>query len=155
MLADFEMGGQMDIPGYFLPFDCPHDYAVLSLAAWSRGEKLNPGWVPCTTSFYEEQGSLLGLYNFRHTLSSQLELEGGHVGYSVRPCARGRGVATALLAHAIEFGRSLGLSSLLLTCNAANRASQRVIEKNGGVLRDAYTLSDGGVLKHRFDIPIN
>ncbi len=153
MLADFERAEEFDIAGYFLPFDTPHERVVARLAGWARGEGLEAGWVPCTTLFYEEDGALLGLYNFRHELSPQLRLEGGHVGYSVRPSARGRGVATALLQGARAFGRARGLTSLLLTCGTANHASIRVIEKNGGVLRDTYPLPKSGRLTHRFDVP--
>ena len=153
MLADFERAGETDVAGYFLPFDCPHARAVSSLAAWPRGEGLEAGWVPCTTMFYEESGTLLGLYNFRHHLSPQLMLEGGHVGYSVRPTARGRGIATALLSHARAFGRTRRLEMLLLTCDTTNLASKRVIEKNGGALRDTYPLPKSGRLTHRFDVP--
>ncbi len=153
MLADFERAGETDIAGYFLPFDCPHARAVSSLAAWSRGEELALGWVPCTTLFYEEGDALLGLYNFRHQLSPQLELEGGHVGYSVRPTGRGRGIATALLSAARVFAHARGIESLLLTCDTTNLASKRVIEKNGGLLRDTYPLPKSGRLTHRFDVP--
>lgn len=153
MLADFEAAGETDIPAYFLPFDCPYDTALNRILAWARGEQLEPGWVPCTTFFFESDGALLGLYNFRHTLTPQLEQHGGHVGYSVRPSARGQGVATALLEHALGFGHGLGLTSLRLTCAATNVASQRVIEKAGGRLRDTYRLTPDAPLQHRFDVP--
>jgi predicted acetyltransferase len=42
-----------------------------------------------------------------------------------------------MLAAAVAYCReNLGLTSLLVTCAAANNASQRVIEANGGVFED-------------------
>jgi predicted acetyltransferase len=41
-----------------------------------------------------------------------------------------------LLANAKDFGRSLGLDRILVTCSALNLGSSRVIERNGGVLED-------------------
>jgi predicted acetyltransferase len=65
-----------------------------------------------------------------------LEMAGGHIGYDVRPSARCQGHATAILAAALPVAASLGITEALLTCEEANKISQRVIEKNGGRLID-------------------
>lgn len=136
MLADFDDADEPSIPGYFPARDWPRDRVVETLGAWGRGEQLPEGWVPCTTTFLEYDGELLGLSNVRHHLTPGLERFGGHVGYSVAPSARGRGHATRLLVAAVDFGRSLGLEALLVTCDPANVASSRVIAKCGGQLVD-------------------
>jgi predicted acetyltransferase len=41
-----------------------------------------------------------------------------------------------LLADAKEFGRTLGLDRILVTCSVDNLGSSRVIERNGGVFED-------------------
>lgn len=93
--------------------------------------------VPETVFWFVEDGAFLGLVGVRHALNAVLERWGGHIGYSVRPSARGRGHASAMLAHALAYARTdLGLQKVLLTVNTTNAASIRVIQKHGGVLAD-------------------
>jgi predicted acetyltransferase len=61
---------------------------------------------------------------------------GGHIGYDVRPSARRRGYATAMLRDALIVARRLGIESALVTCSVDNVGSRTVIERNGGVLED-------------------
>src|SRR5690242_3199976 len=75
----------------------------------------------------------LGRIAIRHRLTAQLRASGGHIGYDVRPSARRRGHATAMLRAALPVARALGVDSALVTCDAGNVASRRVIERNGGV----------------------
>ncbi|WP_369250275.1 GNAT family N-acetyltransferase [Streptomyces sp. R41] len=49
----------------------------------------------------------------------------------MRPSARRRGHATAILAAALPIARSLGITQALLTVDETNIASRRVIEANG------------------------
>jgi predicted acetyltransferase len=135
-LQDFFDAGETDIPGYFAAPEWPLSQAIERMAAWGRGEQLGEGWVPCTTHFLVVQDEIQGLCNFRHSLTEQLRNFGGHAGYAVRPSARGQAHATRLLEHAKDFGRSLGIDRLLMTCDPANIASVRVIQKCGGVLLD-------------------
>jgi predicted acetyltransferase len=65
----------------------------------------------------------------------------GHIGYAVVPWKRGRGYASRALALLLPEARAEGLDFVELTCDVANAASRRVIEKNGGVLVERFTLS--------------
>jgi predicted acetyltransferase len=94
-------------------------------------------WVPQTTFWYVEDDRYLGSIRVRHRLTPYLLEEGGHIGYDVRPTARLRGYATAMLAAALEFARSLGLDQVLITCDEDNVGSRRVIEANGGIYEDS------------------
>ena len=93
--------------------------------------------VPETILWYVQGEEFLGSISIRHSLSPMLEKWGGHIGYAVRPSARGRGHASAMLAGALAFARAhLPLERVTLTASVENPASLRVIEKNGGVLFD-------------------
>ena len=140
------------IHGYFFSHDADPLSCIDTMQAWSKGQQLRSGWVPQTTRFYIENGELLGVYAFRHSLNDWLRQFGGHVGYSVHPDARNRGVATALLSDAKRLGHSMGIEHLVVTCNVNNVASKRVIEKNGGLLDDTYFFEPEKVTVHRFTI---
>lgn len=56
----------------------------------------------------------------------------GHVGYTVVPWRRRKGLATEALRELIPLARGLGLPYVELTVDADNHGSQRVIEKSGG-----------------------
>lgn len=145
-VADFRAAGEESIPAFFQRPEWSHAETVTHFDAWAAGEPM--GWAPgtesrfvtCTTRFLEDEasGDLLGLFNFRHTLNAQLERYGGHVGYSVRPSARGQGHAKQLLREALSFGQDLGLRSLVVTCSPKNAASARVIESCGGKLQETF-----------------
>ncbi len=130
--------GDEEIPGYFCERDWPHERCVHKLAAWARGEELPERWQPCVTSFLVEHGEILGNSNFRPVLDEFLSRYGGNLGYAVRPSARRRGVATALVAHAARQGRARGLDRLVVTCAPDNVGSIGAILRNGGVLQEQY-----------------
>ncbi|HEX5380375.1 MAG TPA: GNAT family N-acetyltransferase [Phenylobacterium sp.] len=90
--------------------------------------------VPSTVLWWTEGEEFLGSLNIRHELNETLAQVGGHVGYAVRPGARGQGHASALLAAGLDWIRAnMSLRRVLLTVNPNNPHSIRVIEKNGGV----------------------
>jgi predicted acetyltransferase len=92
--------------------------------------------VPCTTLWWIDGAEYLGRLAIRHRLTPHLREMGGHIGYDVRRSARGRGHATRMLRAALPLAYDLGIESALVTCDADNVASRKVIEKNGGVLED-------------------
>jgi predicted acetyltransferase len=94
------------------------------------------GWVPCTSLWWVDGDDYLGRLAIRHRLTEQLRNIGGHIGYDVRPTARRRGHATAMLRAALPLARGLGIGDVLLTCQVDNAASRKVIEANGGRLDD-------------------
>lgn len=80
----------------------------------------------------------------------------GHVGYSVVPWQRRRGHATAALAQLLPLARAEGLRWVWITTDPDNRASQRVIEANGGVLQEHFTMpaafGGGPGLRYRIEL---
>jgi len=63
----------------------------------------------------------------------------GHIGYVVAPWKQGRGYATEALRLILPDARAVGLPFVDLTTDPSNKASQRVIEKAGGVLVSTFT----------------
>lgn len=92
--------------------------------------------VPCTTLWWVDGDTYLGRIALRHRLTPKLLEVGGHIGYDVRPSARRRGHATEMLRSALPVAASLGIDPALVTCDAGNIASRRVIEANRGELDD-------------------
>jgi predicted acetyltransferase len=110
-----------------------------SYVAALRSEAVTPrvaGYVPCTTWWWVEGPDYLGRIALRHRLTDRLRELGGHIGYDVRPSARRRGHATAMLRAVLPHALALGIDPVLLTCDLDNAFSRRVIESNGGVLED-------------------
>ena len=108
---------------------------------WLRSQALEDsprpeGHVPSTTLWWTEDDDYLGRLAIRHRLTPHLLDVGGHIGYDVRPAARRRGHATAMLRAALPVAHRLGISSALVTCDATNVASRKVIEANGGIFED-------------------
>jgi predicted acetyltransferase len=96
----------------------------------------------------DESDELLGAIRFRPKLSDALYMEGGHVGYDVRPSARNRGLATRMLSLMLEKARRLGYERLLLMCGFDNAASGRVMAKCGGSLESiVFSRSEGKFVK--------
>lgn len=125
----------------------PAEFAayVRQLIADRHEESPRPaGYVPCTTLWWTEGSQFLGRLAIRHRLTPSLELEGGHIGYDIRPSARRQGHATAMLKAALPIAEKLGIDRALITCDTDNVGSRKVIEKNGGEFIDEI---DG---KYRF-----
>src|SRR5438477_470101 len=89
--------------------------------------------VPETVLWGVSGDEFLGRIAFRHTLNDFLRTFGGHVGFAVRPSARGQGVASEMLRRVLASSRARALGRVLLTCDEDNTASRRIIEKHGGI----------------------
>ena len=63
----------------------------------------------------------------------------GHIGYAVVPWKRKQGYATRALEAMLPAARDEGLPYVEITTDPDNFASQRVIERNGGVLTEHFT----------------
>jgi predicted acetyltransferase len=97
--------------------------------------------VPKTHLWAVADDQFVGRIAIHHALTDALRVMGGHIGYDTVPSVRGRGVATEMLRQALPIARALGLREVLVTCDATNTASVRVIERNGGALRETRALA--------------
>ncbi len=58
----------------------------------------------------------------------------GHIGYGVRPSARGRGVATWALGEVLRHAVSLGIDPVVAFCLDDNAGSVATLERHGATL---------------------
>ena len=101
-------------------------------------KELSEKHVPTSTFFLldNDRDRLIGAVNIRHQLNERLLLDGGHIGDGIRPSERGKGYATEMIRLALLECKKLGIDRVLSCCSKDNVASQRTIEKNGGVLEN-------------------
>ncbi|MCB9107616.1 MAG: GNAT family N-acetyltransferase [Anaerolineales bacterium] len=118
-----------------------HELGQSSFAAFlelvdndDQGIGLPAGYAPMTHFWLVKDEAILGESRLRHCLTPALEIEGGHIGYSIRPSQRHKGYGTLILALTLEQARGRGLRRIRVTCDTDNLASARVIEKNSGHL---------------------
>jgi predicted acetyltransferase len=93
-------------------------------------------FVPSSTLWWVDRHHYVGRLGLRHRLNEKLLQRGGHIGYDVRPSARRRGHATAMLRAALPIAAAMGIDRALVTCDDDNLASRKVIETCGGVFED-------------------
>lgn len=96
--------------------------------------------MPASTRWLVDDGEFIGRVSVRHQLTEKLLQEGGHIGYGIRPSKRKMGYGTKILELALPLAKSLVIDKALLTCNDENLGSQKIIEKNGGVLENKVQL---------------
>lgn len=113
-------------------------------------EENEDGLVPDSTFFCldEERNIFVGAVNIRHRLNESLLLNGGHIGDGVRPGERRKGVATRMIALALEECRKLGIRDVLMVCDRENIGSAKSILRNGGVLENEIEVD--GTVEQRY-----
>jgi predicted acetyltransferase len=155
LVNEFRRAGEKLVP---FPLAFPNDDfgAYLErLEACKRGEGDAASFVPHTTYWLVERGVVVGVANMRHRLTDALRREGGHIGYGVRPTARGRGFAHDLLRGALARARLRGLSEVLLTCGKDNVASVKTIVGGGGELVSEEYFAERGEVVQRYVIVLD
>ncbi|MFC0675355.1 GNAT family N-acetyltransferase [Brachybacterium hainanense] len=123
----------------------PEDFAQYLAARAAEADETRPpapGRVHCSYTWivgedWEGGGPLLGFAALRHRLNTFLLDQGGHIGYSVRPAARRRDVATAALRLLLEDAGARGIDPVLVTCLEENVGSRAVIDAAGGSCEDS------------------
>lgn len=95
----------------------------------------------------DERDYFIGEITIRHRLNDSLAIRGGHIGYVIRCSEWGKGYGTFMLKLALEKAKEMGLDKVLITCNEANIASARVMEKNGCIYAGTVECDDGSRTK--------
>jgi RimJ/RimL family protein N-acetyltransferase len=97
--------------------------------AWIAALRSGPGEV----WWIVEDGEVLGGIALRAADDPRIERH-GHIGYGVRPSARGRGVATWALRAVIDRAAQIGIDPVIAVCLDDNDASIATLERAGGRL---------------------
>ena len=113
------------------------------------------GLVPDSTFFCldEERNIFVGAVNIRHYLNENLLLNGGHIGDGIRPSERRKGIATQMIALALDECKNLGIDKVLMVCDKNNIGSAKSIINNGGLLENEIEVD--GIVKQRYWINNN
>jgi predicted acetyltransferase len=130
------------------------DFAGFVAKKLADANRRSASSVPTTHLWAVTVEQFVGRISIHHELNVALHIEGGHIGFDTVPSFRGRGVATEMLRQALPVARALGLTAVLITCDDTNVASIRVIEKNGGSLRETKTLDTTRPMKRYYWIAL-
>jgi predicted acetyltransferase len=106
--------------------------------------------IPDNEFWLVNNKEFVGRVTIRHYLTPELEMEGGHIGYAISASQRRKGYGTLILQMAIPHARRLGIKPALITCDDNNIGSIKVIENNGGILKDKVYTSHGARLTRRY-----
>jgi predicted acetyltransferase len=117
---------------------------------YQAGNNLKPGLVPASLLLLMEDDRLLGVSSLRHELNEYLLNIGGHIGYCIRPSARGRGYMKRFLPLVLAEAARRGINPALISCGRSNIASERVIRSAGGVFEDERSDAEDGKTVKRF-----
>lgn len=131
------------------------DFAAFVARKLADANRRTEALVPKTHLWAVAEEQFVGRISIHHELNDALRVEGGHIGYDTVPSFRGRGVATEMLRQALPLARALGVTEVLITCDDTNAASIRVIERNGGSLRETKALDTNRPLKRYYWITLS
>ena len=141
MLADFEAAGSRQ-DGFFGGADFVYEDWLETIQLAEAGLGLPQGFVPYIQLIsFAADGRAVGFLNLRLRLNDYLLQEGGHIGYSIRPSQRRKGLAKLQLELGIAEARKQGLERVLITCDEDNEASRRTILSAGGVYENTIDRS--------------
>ena len=147
MLDEWNASGEKIVPYSIRRLDY-HDFAYYCENL--EVTDTSGGLVPDSTFFCldEARDIMVGAVNIRHYLNEGLLLNGGHIGDGVRPSERRKGIATKMIALALDECRKLGIRKVLMVCDKDNIGSAKSIQNNGGILENEIEV--GGVVEQRY-----
>jgi predicted acetyltransferase len=146
-LREFEDAGISGFWKFFGSFEDPEAY-VARIRQYSHKGKQPEDLVPASVFWLVDNGAFIGHVSIRHELSDGLRRIGGNIGYAIRPSMQKRGYGSELLKRALPLAKKLGVHKALVTCDADNHASRKIIEKNGGILAEEDVLDGVPVLRY-------
>ena len=88
------------------------------------------------------EGARAGTISLRVGCDDRLVLYAGQIGFAVEPAFRGRHLAEHATRLLLPLARQHGLQPLWITCNPANAASRRTLERLGAVYVETVPLPE-------------
>jgi predicted acetyltransferase len=133
MLNGWAATGEKLVP-FVLEFDCSDFEKYIDLLkGFESGIGIPKSFVSHSTFWLiDEQRTILGVSNLRHRLNDSLMIEGGHIGFGIRPSKRKQGYATKILELTLLEAQKMGIQKALVSCDVGNVGSERTILKTGG-----------------------
>ncbi len=115
---------------------------VYDLCALSRATRRQRGWYVDHVFWLVDDEEYIGQASIRPELCTPYLLTyGGHIGYSIRPSKRLMGYGKTILELALSHSHALDLNRVLVTCDADNVGSRKIIEHNGGQFESAIPMT--------------
>ncbi|MFT6926246.1 MAG: putative acetyltransferase [Psychromonas sp.] len=118
-----------------------HEVYLKKRIAYAQGRELPEGWPPISMFFCIESGVILGAIRIRRGTTDYIENIIGQIGYETLPKARGRGIATFMLNW---MKKHIMKDACIVSCDADNLASRKVIEKSGGQFLSCFYSQEEG-----------
>ena len=87
-------------------------------------------------SVRKTDNKIIGSIQLRHSLTTELEKHGGHIGYGIRPSERKKGYGSQQLSLALEIAKEMDISRVMIICDKDNIASGRTAMSCGGILTE-------------------
>jgi len=133
MIEDWKQTGEKLVP-FVLNYDSTDFQKYIDqLRGFEKGAEIPETFVPHSTHWLiNSNNKVLGVVSIRHRLTDNLLIEGGHIGYGIRPSERRKGHATKILELALNEAKKLGIKRALVTCDKDNIGSRKTILTNGG-----------------------
>jgi predicted acetyltransferase len=136
-----------------LPENDP-DALLASIERFEAGQDLPENRVRMTWFWLLRGDRIVASSRLRHELIPVLLLDGGNIGYEVRPSERRLGIGREILRLTLDEARRIGLRRALLTTEPTNLGSIGVILANGGVLEDTSVSPNTGRTLNRYWITL-
>lgn len=114
-------------------------------------KEASTGGDGATFRWIVEAGRVCGGIALRHESAQDVDVL-GHVGYGLRPSARGRGLAAVALQEILGVAKARGMNRVLLACFVDNVSSVRTIERCRGVLDRTVVTAQGEVGRYTINI---
>jgi len=118
---------------------------VRFIKSFTRGKNLPKGYPPQTVYWLVKENKFLGYLSIRHKPTLQ-----GHIGYEISTKFQGHGYGKLILKLGLKKAKALGIKNVLLTCDATNIRSKRVIESNGGEFEGSSSQGKGKPRKLKY-----
>jgi predicted acetyltransferase len=120
----------------------PAEY-IVATKKHEKGIDLPKDWVSYSTYWLIDKEIFVGEAQIRHKFTLQLKKIGGHIGYLIKPSMRKKGYGKKILELALKKAKRIGIKKALVTCDATNIGSKKIIEANGGVFEKSRKMGKG------------